>query len=617
LRPLRLVARLRWAATATFVTQFVALDVILGGPPAPRALPSWAFGAAASLALWGLAWRLCAHRAVRVASALCSGTLLAINLWVHRYYGTTVDAQVASSALHSWSDVRPIVVRLFPWALLSSAAAAIVEYVLLVVSGETGKSRPNLTVALAGISIAGLTVLPSGSSPPDMGTLRALSLLLRRPREQSVRAPERRADEVPILPSSRRELPNVLLMVTESVRADTYCSEARPDCPFTPELDRVLPDRIPLRQMRAVASYTAISVAALLTGRTQDRARNELAEAPTLFEYARAVRAGNTHPTIAYWSAQSARIFERDARPAVDSWATLESLVGREVEDEDDVVELGMDQRLASFFTSDLARLPQPFVLVLHFLGTHAPYYVDEAHAPFRPVSHIAGWSSLPSLENAYKDAIIAQDREVAACVKAFLDAEGGSPWLIFFTSDHGEAFGEHGAIHHGQNLYDEQIHVPAWVATGGGALRPEERAELEARRDAFVTHLDVLPTLLDVLGVWRGLGMAASRARMPGHSLLEPKAEDVNVLPPRELEGSIGPAVPITNCTAAFPCPLNTWGVLSGDHALVAQPWDAAWNCVDLASGKEHDMGAPCDRLVRSSAAYFPELPNGKPNRE
>jgi hypothetical protein len=106
---------------------------------------------------------------------------------------------------------------------------------------------------------------------------------------------------------------------------------------------------------------------------------------------------------------------------------------------------------------------------------------------------------------------------------------------------------------------------------------------------------------VLDVLGAWRGLAMARAQSHLPGRSLLGPALSES--------------PLPITNCTSLFPCPLNSWGVLSGDHVVEAQPWDADWNCVDLATGLEHASGAACERLRRSSIAYFPELPNGRAN--
>ena len=39
---------------------------------------------------------------------------------------------------------------------------------------------------------------------------------------------------------------------------------------------------------------------------------------------------------------------------------------------------------------------------------------------------------------------------------------------LVVLFSDHGEAFGEHGTVLHGNSLHDEEIHVPL-VAVGPG----------------------------------------------------------------------------------------------------------------------------------------------------
>lgn len=71
---------------------------------------------------------------------------------------------------------------------------------------------------------------------------------------------------------------------------------------------------------------------------------------------------------------------------------------------------------------------------------------------------------------------------------------------LIVFTSDHGEGLGDHGAGGHGMNLFDEQIRVPLIVkppASEGAQL-----AELRARREQVVRHIDVVPTALDLLAL-------------------------------------------------------------------------------------------------------------------
>lgn len=65
---------------------------------------------------------------------------------------------------------------------------------------------------------------------------------------------------------------------------------------------------------------------------------------------------------------------------------------------------------------------------------------------------------------------------------------------MLVVTSDHGEGLGEHGVMHHGRRLYDELVHVPLYVRAPGW---PTGR-----RVDAPCSLLDLLPTLLDVVGL-------------------------------------------------------------------------------------------------------------------
>ncbi len=65
---------------------------------------------------------------------------------------------------------------------------------------------------------------------------------------------------------------------------------------------------------------------------------------------------------------------------------------------------------------------------------------------------------------------------------------------LFLVTSDHGEGLGSHAYEGHGARLYEEQIRVPLIVyGTGAPAGR---------RVRSLVRHVDIVPTLLDLLGV-------------------------------------------------------------------------------------------------------------------
>ncbi len=68
---------------------------------------------------------------------------------------------------------------------------------------------------------------------------------------------------------------------------------------------------------------------------------------------------------------------------------------------------------------------------------------------------------------------------------------------LVVFTSDHGEALGEHGVTGHVVNLYEEMLHVPLVMKLPRGHAAS---ARLSAASGRLVRLIDLVPTLLDVL---------------------------------------------------------------------------------------------------------------------
>jgi hypothetical protein len=65
---------------------------------------------------------------------------------------------------------------------------------------------------------------------------------------------------------------------------------------------------------------------------------------------------------------------------------------------------------------------------------------------------------------------------------------------IVIFTSDHGEALGEHGAVaKHSHTRYDELLHVPLIVKLPGSQLAA-------TAIDQQVRSIDIMPTLLDIL---------------------------------------------------------------------------------------------------------------------
>lgn len=117
---------------------------------------------------------------------------------------------------------------------------------------------------------------------------------------------------------------------------------------------------------------------------------------------------------------------------------------------------------------------------------------------------------------DAYDGGITYLDRQVDSLLRRLGEQGGLSNTIVVVTSDHGELFGEHGVISHGNSLFLPVLHVPLLLIAPGrapGGLRVPSLASLR----------DLPATLLDLAGVpnpglpgnslrlaWSSLGAAA-----------------------------------------------------------------------------------------------------------
>ncbi len=87
----------------------------------------------------------------------------------------------------------------------------------------------------------------------------------------------------------------------------------------------------------------------------------------------------------------------------------------------------------------------------------------------------------------------------VDACLGTVLEAVNLDRTIVVYTSDHGDALGEHGLPFKGPFMYEELIRIPLVIAAPGVALGRGERA-------AMVTQADLAPTLAALAGLkWPG----------------------------------------------------------------------------------------------------------------
>jgi arylsulfatase A-like enzyme/Flp pilus assembly protein TadD len=116
----------------------------------------------------------------------------------------------------------------------------------------------------------------------------------------------------------------------------------------------------------------------------------------------------------------------------------------------------------------------------VHLWDPHAPY------AP--PEPYLSRFKTDPySGEAAYVDATLDK-------LFAFLKTKGwAETTFVVLTADHGEALGQHGELTHSYFAYNSTLHVPLVVA-GPGVVA--------ARTAAYVSHIDIFPTVCELLEV-------------------------------------------------------------------------------------------------------------------
>ena len=121
------------------------------------------------------------------------------------------------------------------------------------------------------------------------------------------------------------------------------------------------------------------------------------------------------------------------------------------------------------------------------FLWVH----VYDPHSPYRPPADLAAaFASQP-----YYGEVAFVDRAFGPLLDRLRSLPRAT--TIMLTADHGESLGEHGEATHGMFAYESTLRVPlilAHVGAGGRAARG-------IVVDAPARHIDIVPTILDVVG--------------------------------------------------------------------------------------------------------------------
>lgn len=327
------------------------------------------------------------------------------------------------------------------------------------------------------------------------------------------------------------EIRNAILVVTDTLRAD-HLSLYGYERETSPQLDRLAAHATVFETARSQATCTFPSVNSLLTSRPvidflgDDRLdrRLERHEPIAAILQRRGLR---THAVSASEVVRATPSPHNDWGGGYDAGFDSfdESCVDRPAE------------CLNAKAVELLDRAATPFFLYLHYMDPHDPYRAPASHAPrfagaYEGSAKIARGDPNPiadalyaaraegkvavaprpedvaHLVDRYDDEIVYLDHELALLFAALRERDLLGSTVIALAADHGEEFLEHGDIKHCRNVFDTTARTPLvfWIPGRDGQ-----------RIDQPAQNLDIVPTLLDYLGVDAARYDFAGRSLRPG----------------------------------------------------------------------------------------------------
>ncbi len=278
---------------------------------------------------------------------------------------------------------------------------------------------------------------------------------------------------------------DVVLVSIDTLRADLgYAGNPRK---VSPNIDALAARSTVFEHAYSLASYTGKSVGPMLLGKYPSETHRNFDHfdkfgAEETFVQARLSRAG-----LRTLTAQGHWYFRPDTG------------IGRGFDDADYSAEPAVPQaegdrtvngdRLTDRALALLAKqgdVAKRFYLWIHYVDVHAAY-VPHPDFDFGSKSR-----------DLYDGEIAFVDHQLGRLFAAIEASPVARRTAIVLTSDHGEAFGEHGMLRHGREVWEELVHVPLLVYVPGVAPH-----HVALRRSA----IDLVPTLLELSGAPRPSG--------------------------------------------------------------------------------------------------------------
>lgn len=300
--------------------------------------------------------------------------------------------------------------------------------------------------------------------------------------------------------------PDVVVIILDAARGDRFPGWDYPRRTM-PTIDLFSSDAVVFRNAFAECPTTSCSIPALLTGLSLltggevETGRQMSDDLITLAEYLKQ----RGYRTVGFSATPN-----NSARRNMDQgFDTFRELWGR---DNPDHGPFAMSRLAGEVLRSQPDN--EPLYLQLHYLPPHQPYnpgpefdrFTDPGYSGLIvPKMSLKSYSlgqatlapaDLTQLIGLYDGNMLKADAAVAELLSVMKATKRFDNSIIIVTSDHGEAFMEHGHQGHNTTLYDEMLHVPLLIRLPAGE-RP-----LGVDPNQLASLLDVVPTVLGLLGI-------------------------------------------------------------------------------------------------------------------
>ncbi len=329
---------------------------------------------------------------------------------------------------------------------------------------------------------------------------------------------------------------NIVLIVVDTLRPDHLGCYGY-DRPTSPHLDALAERGVVLDALWSASNFTAPAFTSLFTGLYPHE--------HGVFDFHTRARKSWIHDALGEAGVRTGGVvsFRFFDHLLADIWGELEVVTdGRSFDYAKDlpmaVSEGGVDWLKRHGSTG-------PFCLFLHYDGPHMPYRLPESHATTFDTVNVEEVDSdlvaavypqdlerLPEglwgvnsslfellgkmedgrrpvppttrtwLTDKYDNAVRYNDEAIGSFLQGLADLGLADDTIVVVSSDHGEAFFEHGSIGHGGLHVYEEI-----IRTVGIVVDPAGPDEAGTRCGAPLSHVDILPQILRRAGVGSGDG--------------------------------------------------------------------------------------------------------------